>query len=110
MTKVAIWEATDLVSAPVWRQRLLDSGAEVAAVLNEGDDELLRQLLIELVDGDLPNCNLVVSVRPVGDALKLVEKRVGDGRGRPEGGGRAQCPVRLSHQGRSGSVSNSDRR
>ncbi len=69
MTKVAIWEATDLVSAPVWRQRLFDSGAEVAAVLNEGQDELLRRLLIELVD-----CDLVVSVRPVGDALKLVEK------------------------------------
>ena len=73
MTRVAIWPGTDQLSAVEWRRRLLESGAEVTAVIDEGQDELLRPLLIELADCDLADCDLVVSVRPVGDALKLVE-------------------------------------
>lgn len=68
MNRVAVWEATDLLSAVQWRARLLGSPSEVTAVLEEGHADDLRELLIQLGGGDL-----IASYRPVGDALKMVE-------------------------------------
>ena len=67
MPKARVWEPAESLPAREWRQRLIDSGAEVGAVLDPSEDELLPALLSQLGGADLICAHLAVS-----DAIKLV--------------------------------------
>ncbi|HEY3428886.1 MAG TPA: hypothetical protein VGK83_09485 [Acidimicrobiia bacterium] len=67
MPKARVWEPAGSLPAREWRQRLIDSSAEVGAVLEPSQGELLPALLSQLGGADLICAHL-----PVSDALKLV--------------------------------------
>jgi hypothetical protein len=67
MPKARVWEPAGSLPAREWRQRLIDSSAEVGAVLDPSQGELLPALLSQLGGADLICAHLAVS-----DALKLV--------------------------------------
>ena len=67
MPKTRVWEPAESLPAREWRQRLIDSNAEVGAVLDSSQVELLPALVSQLGGADLICAYLAVS-----DALKLV--------------------------------------
>ena len=66
MQRVKVWAPSGALTAREWR-RLLDSQAEIIAVLEPDQDELLPALLMQLGEGDF-----ICSYAPVSDALKVV--------------------------------------
>jgi hypothetical protein len=67
MPKATVWEPAESLPAREWRQRLVDSRAEVGAVLDPSHDGLLPALLSQLGGADL-----ICAYAPVSDALKVV--------------------------------------
>lgn len=67
MKKVQVWEPSEMAPAGQWHRRLTDSDAEIIAVLEPDQDELLPALILQLGDG-----GLIAACSPVTDALKVV--------------------------------------
>lgn len=67
MQESRVWEPAESVPAKEWRRRLIESSAEVGAVLHPSDDDLLPSLLRQLGGADM-----ICAYSPVSDALKVV--------------------------------------
>lgn len=67
MPRAQVWTPAESLPAREWRQRLIDSSAEVGVVLEPFQDELLPALLSQLGGADL-----ICAYRAVSDALKVV--------------------------------------
>ena len=67
MQKVRVWEPSEPVPAGEWERRLADSEAEIVAVLEPDQDEVLPALVLQL-----GNASLISAYSPVTDALKVV--------------------------------------
>lgn len=67
MQKVREWKPSEVAPAGEWWRRLVDSDAEIVAVLEPDQDELLPALLRQL-----GNAGLICAYSPVSDALKVV--------------------------------------
>ncbi|HJU80717.1 MAG TPA: hypothetical protein VJ796_03110 [Acidimicrobiia bacterium] len=67
MQKVRVWEPSEPVPAGEWERRLSDSEAEIVAVLEPDQDEVLPALVLQLGDA-----SLISAYSPVTDALKVV--------------------------------------
>ncbi|HKZ19070.1 MAG TPA: hypothetical protein VJQ57_03065 [Acidimicrobiia bacterium] len=67
MQKVGVWEPSEPVPAGEWERRLAASEAEIVAVLEPDQDEVLPALVLQLGDA-----SLISAYSPVTDALKVV--------------------------------------
>lgn len=64
---LSVWEPSEAMPAGEWERRLADSNAEIVAVLEPDQDEMLPALVLQLGDA-----SLISAYSPVTDALKVV--------------------------------------
>jgi hypothetical protein len=67
MQKVRVWEPSEPVLPDEWQRRLVGSDAEIVAVLEPDQDEVLPALVLQLGDA-----GLISACSPITDALKVV--------------------------------------
>lgn len=64
---LSVWEPSEAMPAGEWERRLADSNAEIVAVLEPDQDEMLPALVLQLGDA-----SLISAYSPVTDAIKVV--------------------------------------